>query len=134
MNLYEAFEKNPIVDEAKKFPLSDKASIWLRPLTGETSRRALEALMEPYNIRLNNGGKLTEEENRKLNAEFYSSTIVKKWEGLTDREGKEIEFSPENAKALFLDPKLEEFFGLIIKMAAADDQFRTSRIEADAGN
>ena len=34
MNIYEAFEQEPVLDEAKSFPLSDTASISLRPLTG----------------------------------------------------------------------------------------------------
>lgn len=134
MNIFEAFEQEPIIDEAKSFPLSDKASISLRPLSGETSKRALEKLMEPYSIRLNSGGKLTDEENKQLNAEFYSQTIIKGWKGLTDREGKEIKFSPAAAAALISDPKMERFFGLIVKMAAEDDQFRAAREEADAGN
>lgn len=134
MNIFEAFEQEPIIDEAKSFPLSDKASISLRPLSGETSKRALEKLMEPYSIRLNSGGKLTDDENKNLNAEFYSQTIIKGWKGLTDREGKEIKFSPAAAAALISDPKMERFFGLIVKMAAEDDQFRAAREEADAGN
>ena len=134
MNLYEAFEQEPIVDEAKSFPLSDTASISLRPLTGETSKRALEKLMEPYSVRLKAGGHLTDEENKTLNAKFYSQNIIKGWKGLTDREGKEIKFTPAAAEALLLDPKMERFFALIVKIAAEEDQFRAERTEEDAGN
>lgn len=134
MNIYEAFEQEPLVDEAKSFPLSDTASISLRPLTGETSKRALEKLMEPYAVRLKNGGSLTDEENKTLNAKFYSQNIIKGWKGLTDRDGKEIKFSPSAAEALLLDPKMERFFALIVKIAAEEDQFRAERTEDDAGN
>lgn len=134
MNLYEAFEQEPVIDEAKSFPLSDTASIMLRPLTGETSKRALEKLMEPYSVRLKNGGHLTDEENKTLNAKFYSQNIIKGWTGLKDREGKDIKFTPAAAEALLLDPKMERFFGLIVKIAAEEDQFRAERTEEDAGN
>lgn len=134
MNIYEAFEQEPVLDETKSFPLSDTASISLRPLTGETSKRALEKLMEPYSVRLKNGGHLTDDENKTLNAKFYSHTIIKGWKGLTDREGKEIKFSPATAEALLLDPKMEKFFNLIVKIAAEEDQFRAERTEEDAGN
>lgn len=134
MNIYEAFEQEPVVDEAKSFPLSETANILLRPLSGETSKRALEKLMEPYSVRLNAGGKLTDEENKKLNAEFYSQNIIKGWNGLTDKDKKEIKFSPKAAEALLLDPKMERFFHLVVKIAADEDQFRAARTEDDAGN
>ncbi len=132
-NLYEAFENN-LVDEAKTFPLSDTASISLRPTGGENAKRAFERMMEPYSVRLNAGGKLTEQENKDLNVRFFAEHIIKGWSGITDREGKEIEFSVENAKALLADKALERFFLLVIKMASDDDSFNATREEDDAGN
>jgi len=133
MNLYEAFETN-LDDTAKEFPLSDTASITLLPVAGEKSRRAFERMMEPYSVRLNAGGKLTDEENKTLNVRFYAENIVKGWKGIKDRENNEIEFSVENAKALFSDEKLAGFFALIIRMATNDASFEAAKAEADAGN
>lgn len=133
MNLYDAFESS-LVDEAKTFPLSDTASITLLPTGGEKAKRAFERMMEPYSVRLNAGGKLTEEENKKLNVKFFAHHIIKGWSGIKDRDGKEITFSPEAAEALLSDPKLERFFLLIIKMASNDESFTAAREEDDAGN
>jgi hypothetical protein len=94
MNLYEAFETN-LDDTAKEFPLSDTAAITLLPIGGEKAKRAFDRMMEPYSPRLNAGGKLTEEENKSLNARFYAETIVKGWKGIKDREGKLIKYTPE---------------------------------------
>lgn len=134
LNIYEAFESNPIVDEAKEFPLGESSGIKLRPLSGTTSRRGFDKLMEPYSVRLNAGGSLTEAENKALNARFYATYIIAGWHGLTDSEGKDIEYSPERAEALLLDPKLERLFSIVIKIAADEDSFRTTRTEDDAGN
>ena len=134
MNIYEAFEQGQVIDEAKSFPLSETANIMLRPLSGETSKRALEELMKPYSVRLNAGGKLTDEENKKLNAEFYSQNIIKGWSGLKGKKGEDLKFSPAAAEALLLDPKMEKFFALIVKIAADEDQFRAVITEDDAGN
>jgi len=133
MNLYEAFETN-LDDTAKAFPLSETASITLSPIAGEKSRRAFERMMEPYSIRLNGGGKLTDEENKSLNVRFYSENIIKGWKGIKDREGKEIKFSPEACAKLLSDPKLNSFFALIIRMAANDASFEAAKAEADEGN
>lgn len=133
MNLYEAFETN-LEDTAKEFPLSDTASITLMPIAGDKSRRAFERMMEPYSVRLNAGGKLTDEENKSLNVRFYAENIVKGWKGILDREGNEIEFSVENAKMLFSDEKLTPFFALIIRMASDDASFEAKKAETDAGN
>lgn len=133
MNIYEAFENN-LEDTPKEFPLSDTASITLLPISGEKSRRAFNRMMEPYSVRLNAGGKLTEEENKNLNVRFYAENIVKGWKGIKDRDGNEIEFSVENAKALFSDEKLTGFFALIIRMASDDASFEAKKAESDAGN
>lgn len=133
MNLYEAFENN-LNDAAKTFPLSDTSSVTLMPIAGEKARRAFERMMEPYSIRLNSGGKLTEEENKSLNVRFYAENIVKGWTGLLDREGNEIEYSVENCKKLLSDEKLAPFFALLIKMASNDASFEAERNESDVGN
>lgn len=133
MNIYEAFENN-LEDTPKEFPLSDTASITLLPISGEKSRRAFERMMEPYSVRLNAGGKLTEEENKNLNVRFYAENIVKGWKGIKDRDGNDIEFSVENAKTLFADEKLVGFFALIIRMASNDASFEAKKAESDAGN
>jgi len=133
MNIYEAFESN-LLDDAKTFPLSDKASITLAPTGGEKAKRAFENMMKPYSVRLNAGGKLTEAENKGLNVEFFARHIIKGWSGIEDRDGNPIEFTPEAAEALLSDPKLERFFLMIIKMASDDESFSAVRDEDDAGN
>lgn len=133
MNLYEAFEST-LVDEGKTFPLSDTSEITLLPVGGDKARRAFDRMMEPYAPRLNAGGKLTDEENKKLNVQFYANHIVLGWKGLTDRDKQEIPYSKENAAKLFSDEKLGRFFALVIKMAANDAAFEAERAEEDSGN
>lgn len=133
MNLYEAFESS-LLDEAKTFPLSDDASITLRPTAGDKARRAFEKLMEPYSVRLNSGGELTEEENRKINVKHYANNVITDWAGIKDRAGEDIAFSPEAAEKLLSDKKLEKFFLLIVRMASNEKAFAEARAEDDAGN
>ena len=133
LNIFEAFESN-LDDTAKDFPLSDTCSITLLPVGGDKARRAFEQMMEPYSVRLNAGGKLTETENKELNVRFYAEHVVKGWKGMADADGKEIKFSVDNAKKLFSDDRLKGFFALIIRMAANDAAFEAKKAEADEGN
>lgn len=133
MNIFEAFERN-LIDEPKTFPLSETASITMLPTGGDKARRAFERMMEPYGPRLNAGGKLTDEENKKLNVRFYAEYIVKGWTGIKGRDKEDIPFSVENAKKLFEDEKLAGFFALIIRMSQNDEAFQSAASETDEGN
>jgi hypothetical protein len=133
MNVFEAFERN-LIDEPKAFPLSEDAEITMLPTGGDKAQRAFERMMEPYGPRLNAGGKLTDDENRKLNIRFYSEHIVKGWKGIKGKDKEEIPFSVENAKELFSNPKLAGFFALIIRMSQNDEAFQAASAETDEGN
>ena len=132
-NLYAAFEKK-LEDGAKEFPIGEDAFITLMPAGGDKARRAFEQMMEPYAIRLNNGLKLTPEENKALNVRFYAETIVKGWRGLFDAGGKEIVYSSDACKQLLADPKLEPFFAMLIRISSDDASFEAAKTESDVGN
>jgi hypothetical protein len=133
MNIYEAFERN-LIDEPKTFPLGDDVSITMLPTGGDKAQRAFERMMEPYGPRLNAGGKLTDEENKKLNVRFYAEHIVKGWEGIRGRDKELLPYSKENAALLFSDPKIAGFFALIIRMSQNDEAFQAASEESDEGN
>lgn len=133
MNIYEAFERN-LEDSPKEFPLSDTASITLLPTGGEKARRLFERMMEPYAPRLQAGGKLTDDENKNLNVKYFAENIIVTWSGIKGKDGKEVKFSKENAKALLTDKKLEGFFNLIVKMASNDAAFEEKAAIEDEGN
>lgn len=133
MNIFETFQTT-FVDEAKTFPLSDTSEITLRPIGGDKAKRAFEKMMEPYAPRLNAGGTLTDEENKKLSIRFYAEYVVVGWKGILDADKNEIEFSPDVAKDLFSNPKIEGFFTLIVRMSQNEGAFKAKAEEGDAGN
>lgn len=131
MNLFEAFDVQ-VSQDAKTFPLSESASIDLLPMSSDLAKRKFDTMMEPYQPRLNAGGKLTEEESKKLNIRFFSEVIVRNWKGLTDAEGKDVKFNAANAAKLF--EALPRFFNIIIRMASDEDAFTVAKVEADEKN
>lgn len=64
--------------------------------------------------------------------EVYAETVVLSWEGVEDRDGKELPFSKENCIKLFND--LPELYADIQEQAQSAALFRLSVREADAKN
>lgn len=58
------------------------------------------AIMKPHAQDIADG-KLSEDENKKLLAEIWSSTVVIGWSNLRDGEGNEVKFSKETCYDLF---------------------------------
>lgn len=68
----------------------------------------------------------------KLLAQVFAQTVILGWENVTDRDGNELEFSPENAQKLLLD--LPDLFASLREEAVAAANFRADEVEEDLGN
>lgn len=141
MNIYEQFDVQ-VSQDAKTFPLDENSSIDLLPMGSELAKRKFESMMEPYQPRLNAGGKLTEEENKRINLKFFSEVIIVGWKGLREtptaeekaagKPGKEIKYTPENAFKLL--EALPRFFALVVRMASDEEAFTIQKNIEDEGN
>ena len=68
----------------------------------------------------------------KLLAQVFAQTVILGWENVTDRDGNELEFSPDNAQKLLLD--LPDLFASLREEAVAAANFRADEVEEDLGN
>lgn len=64
--------------------------------------------------------------------QVFIDTVLLGWENVTDRDGKEMPFSKENAAQLFTD--LPDLFGDLLSQAQNYSLFRDVILETDAGN
>lgn len=64
--------------------------------------------------------------------EIYADTIVLGWEGVSDAEGKPLDFTRENCLKLFED--LPDFFRDIVLHAMKVEVFREAALEEDTKN
>ena len=62
----------------------------------------------------------------------YAESVVKDWEGVSDREGKPLKFSPENCVKLFKD--LPDLFADVRAAAENISNFLADKVEEDAKN
>mgnify|MGYP007077654153 CR=1 FL=1 len=132
MSIYDIFETKPLDEEGKWFDLGPKEKIKLRFMGSEAARRAHENLMRPYTQRVKMGIELTDEEAKQVNIKFLSETLILDWQGFTDRDGKEIKFTP--AAAATLCEALPRLTALILRIAMEENNFEKEMIEAEAGN
>jgi len=77
-------------------------------------------------------GLMGEEDSAKMLAEIYADSIIIGWEGVTDRDGNELECNRDNV--VFLLTELPELFAEIREQATNVDSFRLKQLEDDAGN
>lgn len=75
---------------------------------------------------------LSEELGRKILQEIVATTIILGWEGVTDREGKPMAFTKDNALKLFSD--LPDLFTDVYQQAQNAALFREHVMEEDAKN
>lgn len=132
MSIYDIFESKPLDEEGKWFDLGPKERIRLRFMGSEAARRAHENLMRPYAQRQKLGLDLSDEESKKVNIEFLSKTLILDWEGFTDKDGKNIKYSPEAAATLC--EALPRLTALILRIAMDETNFEKDLIEEEVGN
>ncbi|PZQ46168.1 MAG: hypothetical protein DI551_05675 [Micavibrio aeruginosavorus] len=94
-------------------------------------QRVLANKMRPHRRKVEQGA-LGEEVSRRLLAEVYAEAVVTGWDGVTDRDGKALEFTAENCVTLLLD--LPDLFDDIINSASDVRNFRAVELEIEEKN
>lgn len=93
--------------------------------------KALEARTRPYRRQIEMGT-IDQKVADKLLIETFVDTVLITWEGVKDREGKDIKYSKEAAVKLFTD--LPELFVDIREKAMNVANFLIGNVEDDAKN
>ncbi len=93
--------------------------------------KSLERTMRPYRKQLDNGT-LDNDVANKLFVRVYAESVVKDWEGVTDRDKKPMKFSVENCVQLFTD--LPELFADVREASNAISNYKLDMVEDDVKN
>lgn len=134
MSLYQKFETDANLETGKGVTLDYGDFTITIHRAGNSNRAYQKALVDkikPY-ARMMQAGNLDAEKSNRLMAEVYADTIVKGWSGVTDKKGKELEFTRENVVKVLTD--LPDFFQKLQNEAEDVANFRKAEIEADAKN
>ena len=131
MNLYDIYETN-IEKEKNGTPIKfGDATLYIASSNGSNNtkfaKRSLELSEKRANFELENP-----EERAKQVREVYAECVLVGWENVTDKDGKEIPYSKENALKLFND--LPRLFDKIVELASDINTFKDKKKELSAKN
>lgn len=89
------------------------------------------AVLKPYRRQIDVGA-MTEERLRELLAVPFAETVIKGWEGVTDRDGNDLPFTRENCIQILKD--LPALFDTIREHATSVSNYRKEEVEAAVKN
>jgi len=134
MSLYKKFATDPSVEsDGVVLDYGDGCRIRVRRAGGANKEyiKALEKFSRSHRFQIQSN-RISFDESRRILVEIYASTIVLGWEGVTDKDGKDLPFSRENCIQLFQD--LPDLFQDVQDQAGNAAIFRASIDEVDAKN
>lgn len=134
MSLYNIYETDTkLENEGVWVSISKDIKVKVAALGNKAHQEILEKLLKPYKsqIRKNLLDKELEED---IHVQAIAKTILIDWEGMTDRDGKPLPYSYENAYKLLTDEKLKRFKGDILYLAKEAETFKTEEKEEAVKN
>lgn len=133
-SIYDLFE----TDEDKETEgfvhrITDKISFTLARAGGANKRfqKVMEAKTRPYRRQIQDDSMDVDLANE-LMRETFAETVILGWEGITDKDGKPIKFSPANALKLL--NQMPDLFDELRDAASKQANFRAEQIADDVGN
>ena len=119
MDLKKEFSFDPdLANSGVWIPIGDGAELLVARMNNDNYRKGLRAALLPYSRR---GMTLSEKQNVEVMTTAASQHVLLGWKGLKE-DGKELKYSPEEAKRLF--DEYQDFFQLVVGVASDSDQFR----------
>lgn len=134
MNLYARYETDTVAEaEGVNIDFGDGVSVRVRSTDSVKVRESQNRLTKKHRQAIiANGGLLPPALADSIEVEILSTAIVIDWKGVSDRDGKELPFTPANARVVFAD--LREFRKEVYQMASSAETFRKAAFEAVKGN
>lgn len=130
-SIYDIFETDTKLEEqGVKFDCGF-GSFTLAYVGNPAFSKEYQVQMKPY-AEAQARGLLEGKIHQKILISVYAKTIIKGWEGVIGRDGKEIPFTEENVVNLMLD--LPRLFGMIREWAGNFANYRKAYAESVVGN
>ncbi len=133
MNLYQKFETNKNLEvEGAWLSLSEETGFLVARAGGSNRKHAelMAAKTKPYRHQIQNDS-LPDSKYKKIVIESFVDACLKDWRGVSDKEGKPLLFTRENAIKLFTD--LPDLFSTLYNYASEASTFREQQVE-ELGN
>lgn len=134
MSLYKQFKTDAKLEkEGLTLDFGDGVTMLVARAGGSNDRYAkrMEVLSKPYRRQIESGT-VDRKVLERVVIEVFAETVVLGWNGVTDEDGKPLEFNRINAIKVFTD--LPDLFAEVQEQASKSALFRLSLNEQDAKN
>ena len=136
LSIFDIAETDTEAEESGKwfndiFENGTNVNVKLRRFTSKTSIKVRQKLEAPYRRKLKSG-KLPDEVNAQLMIDQLAEGVIVDWAGVRDRDGKDIPYTVDTAKAIL--GKLPDLVRILGAITIQMDNFRMSKREDIAGN
>jgi hypothetical protein len=111
--------------------LDEGVSITFRRISSEKSREVRRRLENPYKRQIRTNTLSTKVQEDLLLKQLAEGVLIN-WKGVTDAEGNDLPFSPENALKVFKD--FPDFLNDVATAVQERDFFKKEDLEADVKN
>lgn len=137
MSLYEMYETDAALEKDGFWHPVNKKIKFLLARAGGTNLNFSKAMEQKTRAHRGRGGafeddKVDVELATDLMQEAFAETVILGWEGVTDKKGKKVAYSPATAVKLMKD--LPDLFVELRDAAGKAANFRVEQIEEDVGN
>jgi hypothetical protein len=95
--------------------------------------KELERVSRPFKRQIQLGI-LPDDKNRKIYLEVFIGTLLKGWENIQDEDGKEIDFTADNARMIFADESMADLYNTLIEVSNSAALYREGEIEEQTKN
>jgi hypothetical protein len=137
MSLYDRYGTNKELEENGVWvEFGDGVQLLLARIKSQRSLSAKKAAEKPYREVLRNasrmGKEVTEDIQTRIALNWLVNGVVLDWKEVTDRTGKKLKFSPDNARDLFED--LPDFLDDVVFAASSQATYQEAADREAVGN
>ncbi len=132
-NPYKEFETDKEAEaEGVWVDLGDGAKVLVARFSNPAHEKAIRRLQKPYRSILNSGRQLPKDVADDITVKSLVEAVLLGWEGMTDRDGAVLPYTPANADKLLRD--LPDFRNVVATLAMSAETFRLEALRDAEGN
>lgn len=133
-SIYDIYETDTGLENAGvKVKLTENESVTVAAFGNEKHLKMLDKLKKPLKQQYRHD-RVDPKVDEDIHITAMAHHVLIGWDGIKDREGKDLPYSPENAIKLLSDPRMKRFKATILEIATTAETFKRVEKEEEAKN
>lgn len=128
-SLYDLYETNlDLEQEGVWVEIAEGIELKVAALGNPNHQEAMERFSKPYKSQMRQKT-IAKDIEEDLHMKAIAKAVLVDWKGVTDRKGKEIVYSFENAYKLLTDPSMRRFKSIVLGLSTEAETFKSQEVE-----